>query len=378
MILEMFRKGNFSTYQVAKELVLSSGGAKKLVDDIALGGIIKRVASMRESRRGRMPLTYGLNPNYCSIVVINFANCSITLFDLCGNVIDNAELETCESIRDSHIYDTARLLHEMLEKEDNKKYSLAAISIVYLGKLHENTCENYFSGMFEHCTINLYQYFTKEFNVEVIVRNDLHFAIFAERQHGVLTGLETSCCYMQIGRGCACSFLINDKLYVGASGLAGEIGHNTIIGGKGVLENYIDWFSAKERIRQSLARSQGSALHKENFSREDAVAAYKNGDPVVCSVIDEMARNAGIMLKNLTELIDFDVFILSVPMVEFGIRDYRILTETFFKFGYQHVKVVVSTLGERSIELGAFEFARDMIFKRFVESRLNQSETQKK
>ena len=48
LILDLYRKNNFSTYQISKQLNLSSGGAKKLVDDIVEGGILTRTVAQRE------------------------------------------------------------------------------------------------------------------------------------------------------------------------------------------------------------------------------------------------------------------------------------------------------------------------------------------
>ncbi|HEY8443363.1 MAG TPA: ROK family protein [Clostridia bacterium] len=371
LILELFCKGDFSTFQVSKQLGLSSGGAKKLVDDIALGNIIARAPSQRQGNLGRMPITYGLNPKYCKIAIINFADNTISLIDLSGKVKDKIDLNIPPTIRDEHIYQTASELKAMLERDEDKDIPLAAISIAYLGKLHGDTYDNYFSGAFERCTINLYKYFSQEFGVEVLLRNDLHFAILAERQYGVLTGAETSCCYMQIGRGCACSFLINDKLYVGSSGLAGEIGHNLSMESGKILEHYVDWYSARNAISEKIAAGEPTCLSGK-FTRQEAIEAYKNNDTLVCSVIDQMAKNAGIMLKNLTELMDFDVIILSGLMLEFGDRYYNTLMEKFLSYGYKHVKIVQSTLGENAIFLGAFEAARDIVFTRFIESRLRK------
>lgn len=371
LILETFRKGDFSTYQVARRLSLSSGGAKKLVDDIVLGGIISRVPSVRENQHGRMPLTYGLNANFCRIAIINFADYTVSVVDFRGQILGKITLDLPTSIRDEHILETAAQLHGLLDKA--KGGVLAAISIAYLGKLHNVTYDNYFSGTFENCTVNLYQFFKKEFGVEIILRNDLHFAILAERQYGILTGGETACCYMQIGRGCACSFLINDQLYVGASGLAGEIGHNILVGSNTIWQNYVDWISAKEKIVAALNAGEPSSL-SAGFKRKDAADAYNAGDALVCGIVDDCAKNAGIMLKNLTELMDFDIIILSGPMMSFGDRYYQVLSDSFFEYGYRHVKLVVSTIGEKSIDLGALELARDIVFERFVQSRLSQND----
>ena len=196
------------------------------------------------------------------------------------------------------------------------------LTIAYIGKLHTVTYEKYMSGIFKNCSINLYQYFKEKFEVDVILQNDLHFAILAEQKYGILTGKELSCCYLQIGRGCAASYLIDNKLYVGATGLAGEIGHNCVLGSNKVVENFVDWISVQAKIQEKTGKQ---------LQLETAVGYYNSGDSAVCSVVDEAAQYAGVIIKNLTELMDFDIIILSGPMTEFGARYMENLKKSFYQ-----------------------------------------------
>ena len=63
LILSLLRKQPNSTFGVGQTLRLSSGGAKKLVDDIAAGGIIAPVpVTETEAKQGRPPVIYSVNP----------------------------------------------------------------------------------------------------------------------------------------------------------------------------------------------------------------------------------------------------------------------------------------------------------------------------
>lgn len=362
LILDLYRKNNFSTYQISKQLNLSSGGAKKLVDDIVEGGILTRTVAQREGIHGRYPITYGINPNYGFIAIINFATKELLLLSLNGTLLENVKLDIGENISDENIYKIGEITQCLADKWLKRNIPLLAIAIVYIGKLHTVTYEKYMSGIFKNCSINLYQYFKEKFEVDVILQNDLHFAILAEQKYGILTGKEISCCYLQIGRGCAASYLIDNKLYVGATGLAGEIGHNCVLGSNKVVENFVDWISVQAKIQEKTGKQ---------LQLETAVGYYNSGDSAVCSVVDEAARYAGVIIKNLTELMDFDIIILSGPMTEFGARYMENLRKSFYQYGNFYVQIVRSALGEESIGMGAFEMARDVIFDKFIESRLS-------
>lgn len=362
LILDLYRKNNFSTYQISKQLNLSSGGAKKLVDDIVEGGILTRTVAQREGIHGRYPITYGINRNYGFIAIINFATKELLSLSLNGNLLENVKLDIGENISDENIYKIGEITQSLADKWLKRNIPLLAIAIAYIGKLHTVTYEKYMSGIFKNCSINLYQYFKEKFEVDVILQNDLHFAILAEQKYGILTGKELSCCYLQIGRGCAASYLIDNKLYVGATGLAGEIGHNCVLGSNKVVENFVDWTSVQAKIQEKTGKQ---------LQLETAVGYYNSGDSAVCSVVDEAAQYAGVIIKNLTELMDFDIIILSGPMTEFGARYMENLKKSFYQYGNFYVQIVRSALGEESICMGAFEMARDVIFDKFIESRLS-------
>ena len=362
LILDLYRKNNFSTYQISKQLNLSSGGAKKLVDDIVEGGILTRMVAQRESTHGRYPITYGINPNYGFIAIINFATKELLSLSLNGTLLENVKLDIGKNISDENIYKIGEITQCLADKWLKRNIPLLAIAIAYIGKLHTVTYEKYMSGIFKNCSINLYQYFKEKFEVDVILQNDLHFAILAEQKYGILTGKELSCCYLQIGRGCAASYLIDNKLYVGATGLAGEIGHNCVLGSNKVVENFVDWISVQAKIQEKTGKQ---------LQLETAVGYYNSGDSAVCSVVDEAAQFAGVIIKNLTELMDFDIIILSGPMTEFGARYMENLKKSFYQYGNFYVQIVRSALGEESIDMGAFEMARDVIFDKFIESRLS-------
>lgn len=362
LILDLYRKNNFSTYQISKQLNLSSGGAKKLVDDIVEGGILTRTVAQREGIHGRYPITYGINRNYGFIAIINFATKELLSLSLNGNLLENVKLDIGENISDENIYKIGEITQSLADKWLKRNIPLLAIAIAYIGKLHTVTYEKYMSGIFKNCSINLYQYFKEKFEVDVILQNDLHFAILAEQKYGILTGKELSCCYLQIGRGCAASYLIDNKLYVGATGLAGEIGHNCVLGSNKVVENFVDWTSVQAKIQEKTGKQ---------LQLETAVGYYNSGDSAVCSVVDEAAQYAGVIIKNLTELMDFDIIILSGPMTEFGARYMENLKKSFYQYGNFYVQIVRSALGEESIGMGAFEMARDVIFDKFIESRLS-------
>lgn len=371
LVIEIFRQNVSSTYKVGKRLNLSSGGAKKLVDDIADGGLITRVAVKRENELGRTPISYGINPYFCKIIIVNYADCTVSLVDFCGNVIEQETLDRKFAPTDEGIVDTANIIEDMVARH-TEGGKLMAISVAYIGKF-DAQYSDYFSGMFSHCTINIYNYFKERFEVEILFHNDLHFGVLAERRCGALTGNETSCCYMQIGRGVACAMLINDKPYLGAHGIAGEVGHNFTLGSSTEthIESFMDCEGAVRLLREALDSGRESSL-PEGFTFEDIVEAYKNGDRLVREVLAKMARSTGCLIKNMVEFMDFDVILLVGPMMLLGEDYLNEIKAAVNKYNYQ-VAIKPAMLAEKGIYLGAFEAARDSVIEKFVSERIRHA-----
>ncbi len=369
LIINLLRTQPDSTFGVGKTLNLSSGGAKKLVDDIADGGIIARVPEAAgRAGQGRPPIEYGVNPGYCQIAVVNYAAERVSLYDFAGGEIDSFGFCTNNRVTDEDVYALADCVEGMLDRHRDRG-PIAAIAISFLGRVDANTHGKILSGVFRDCNVNIYEYYKKRFGTEIILRNDLQFAILAERQAGSITGAETSCCYMQIGNGVASAMLIGDRLYLGAHGIAGEIGQNTLIRSTdtGSVENYLDRGGLKRAICAAIETGEKSMLSAD-CEFEDILKAYRDGDALTVRKVAEVAANAGLLVKNMIEFMDFDAIILSGPMTEFGDEYVEIIRKTVRDYGYQ-TGIEVSGLGGNATFLGAFEAARDEVIEKFAAER---------
>lgn len=373
LIINLLRNRPDSTFNVGKTLNLSSGGAKKLVDDIASGGIIAKVqAAPARAGQGRPPIEYGVNPSYCSVAIVDYAAQRASLLDFGGAELDSFAFDYGSGISDDDVVDLADRVEGMLARHKGD-YPVAAIAISYLGRVDSRTHGKILSGAFRDCNVNIYEYYKERFGTEIILRNDLQFAILAERRSGAITGDELSCCYLQIGSGVASAMLIGDKLYLGAHGIAGEIGQNTLLRSTDAarIENYLDCGGLKRALRARAVSGEKTEL-SGNFGFSEILAAYRAGDELTKKTVAEWAREAGLLIKNMIEFMDFDAIILSGGMTEFGDEYTDEIRRTVQGYGYD-TRIVTSGLKGNAAALGAFEAARDAIIDKFSEERTAHS-----
>ncbi len=369
LIVEHFCKGTYSTYTLGKMLGFSTGGAKKLVDEIVSTGVITKVKPIREYHQGRTPICYTINKDYQCIVIINYATKVVSLNDFCGNKIDQFAMAE-ENATDEGIVETADEIEYMLDRHKNCK--LGAISIAYVGKFNE-VHDHYYSGMFMRATTNLYEYFTERFGVKVIMHNDLNLSLVAKKKKGLVADTDKAACLLNIGRGVACSMFINGKLYTGATGLAGEVGNNVVLGTPGVLEETL---MDAIGIRWQIAEEEGKDIKTINLT--ELIQRYQAGEEKIVKMVNERAYIAARLIRNIVQFLDFDKIIVQGQMLLFGDEYRKILVDSFYNGSpidnelryngsiYKHVKLICTDEKEEDIERGAFEIARDTILDDIV------------
>lgn len=172
-----------------------------------------------------------------------------------------------------------------------------------------------------------------------------------------------------LGTGVGGGIIINGRIYVGHSGIAGEIGHITIepegspcaCGGRGCLETIA---AAKGFIRlaqELLDQGKSSLLSQsEEFQPLSALNVFRaaqNGDQVALLVLDRVGRALGIGISALINILNPEIIILgggvaaarelfNPPMVE------EIKLRAFSRKG-KETPVVPPLLGEDAGILGA-------------------------
>lgn len=145
-----------------------------------------------------------------------------------------------------------------------------------------------------------------EFHCSVQVENDVNAtALGLSRVHPELNSL----CYLNFGTGLAAGFVINGKIWSGASGLAGEIGHiplagrseNCSCGQTGCLELFSSW----------------SGMRRKVDGYENAHEAWINssGDKNLSDVWDDFIANAILSIKTVFLTIDPEVIFVGGGMV---------------------------------------------------------------
>ncbi len=161
-----------------------------------------------------------------------------------------------------------------------------------------------------------------------VVENDATACALAEFRFGI--GRERGArhlVYLTISTGVGGGLVLDGRLYRGAAGNAGELGHLTIdylgrrcaCGRRGCLEAYASGTNIALRAREALATGQPSSLASLPVVRaEDVAAAAAQGDALASAIWDETTAMLGSAIANILDVFNPDLVVLGGGVTRAG------------------------------------------------------------
>ncbi len=201
----------------------------------------------------------------------------------------------------------------------------------------------------------------------LVVENDANCLALAEFFE-FCRGRYASVMAVILGTGMGSGLILDNRLYRGARGNAGEIGHSTIdIGGRlcecgrrGCAEAYLSGPSLSRRFVE---------LFGENLSPRDIYLRYEKGDPLAREFFEESFRIMGEVFANAVNLLDIEAIVLgggvsNIPLWYEHVPPY--LRKGLFGVPGRDIPILKATLGDSAGVIGAAYLAlREMKLMEF-------------
>jgi glucokinase len=213
----------------------------------------------------------------------------------------------------------------------------------------------------------------KALGVPVVIENDANAAALGEQWRGAGCDIN-SMILLTLGTGVGGGIVLNNKIWQGADGMAGEVGHMTLIpdgrlcgcGNNGCLEMYA---SARGIVRSYREASEKTDVRQDSdVTSEMVYQAARNSDPVALSVMKEMGRLLGIGIANLINIFNPQMIVLGGGVKEawdlFISATHEEIMRRAFQVPAERTKIVPSLLGDDAGMIGAAAGALQMIQKR--------------
>lgn len=152
--------------------------------------------------------------------------------------------------------------------------------------------------------------------LQVELENDANAAGYAEHLYGAARDLDSSI-YVTLSTGIGGGLFVGDRLIRGAHGLAGEIGHMTILpggpmGGDGHTGS-LEAIAAGRSIARDASYAYGTPM-----TTEELFERARTGERKALGIVDNAARFTGIGLANLVKIFDPEAFVLGGGLTNVG------------------------------------------------------------
>jgi predicted NBD/HSP70 family sugar kinase len=189
----------------------------------------------------------------------------------------------------------------------------------------------------------------RSFPCPVLVDNEVHLSVLAERWRGAAQGIDDAL-FVQAGYGIGGGLLVGGRLYRGANGAAGEIGYMPAAGdrttrnGLGPFEHAAGGGAYARHGARAAAHPHGRRLRELAGGDPDSAAAA-----IVAELVDRLAE--GIAAAAI--VVDPATVIVGGGLSRAGDMLLEPLTRRLNELTPIPPRVVLSTLGEESVALGA-------------------------
>ncbi|HEX3317792.1 MAG TPA: ROK family transcriptional regulator [Solirubrobacteraceae bacterium] len=308
-VIESLRElGVGSRAEIARSTGLSPATVSTLVSQLVAAGMVVD-APRRVSRRGqggRPPALITLDPSVGVAIGIDFGkrHLAVAVSDLSHEILAERWRTMHEDYDARTGMDGAvKLVEEALERSDADRDRVLGVGLGLPGPIHRSTGMVGSSAILPGWTdVRIAEVMSERLQLPVHVDNDANLGALAEFHWGA--GRNASpLVYLKMATGIGAGIVVGGRLFHGAGGTAGEIGHTTVdeagpicrCGNRGCLE----MVAAAPALAEMLRATRGSEMTSERV-----VELALEGDPGCRRAIADAGRYTGNALAGLCNLLN--------------------------------------------------------------------------
>jgi len=369
--------GNATIAELCKETNLSVPKVTTLIAELIADGLVKDFGKVG-STGGRRPNIYGLVPDsgFFLGVDVKHNHINIGLIDLQKKLIKiskNAPYKlnnTEESLKE-----LCRLILAFIKETAVAKDKILGVGLNLSGRINYATGYSY--SFFHFNEDPLSKVLERELGLKTYLENDSRAMAYGEFNCGVVKE-EKNVLFLNLDYGLGMGVMINNELYYGKSGFAGELGHiplfnNEIIcqcGKKGCLETEASGRALISMFRERLEAGSSSALNKkagDDIQMEDIIKAANNDDVLSIELLAKIGEKLGRGIALLINIFNPELVILGGALAETGEYLHLPIKSAVNKFSLSLVnsdtQLKVSKLGEEAGVMGACLLVRKRLLE---------------
>lgn len=306
-------------------------------------------------------------------VDIGGTKCAIALVNTDGKIVD--KINTCAHVdlnENGLVKLVAEQIKKLIQRNNIQETDLQGIGMGCAGHIRFRdgviiTTSN-LKGFKNYPLRDAMQ---KYFEIPVILDNDANAQAYGAYKFGAGKGYDDMV-FLTISTGIGAGIVINNKLYRGATGTAGEVGHTIVephtdltctCGNKGCLMAMACGMALPYLYQKKISEGKKSKLYiPHNFNISKLSGQYlKKGldmdDPVSKEIISDSAYYVGLGIYNIFQTLNPPLIVLGGGLTNWGDFYLDKIKATFYELArdmiFDPIKIVISNIGADAGVIGA-------------------------
>ncbi len=217
----------------------------------------------------------------------------------------------------------------------------------------------------EHSTIDLAKEIEKSTGVKVLIENDANAAAYGELKLGAGRG-SSNMFYATLGVGVGGALILNNQIWRGVSGFAGEFGYVAVNSDGMRLEDVASAANIVRRTRTRFNRDSTSSLNKleeEQISIHKIVEAAENGDDFAGLMLERTGSYVGTAIATVINLLNIEKVVIGGEIMHAGhlVLDAVVRRARELSFGpsFEIADITSGELGESAAAAGVALIANE-------------------
>jgi len=281
-----------------------------------------------------------------------------------GEVVSSAKRKTKKDKGPTRIVEKIiESIQDVIEQSNLPKSSIESIGIGAAGQVDRENGVLLAAPNLDCFNLNLKKIIEDEFKIPTYVGNDVEIATLGEMKFGAGKDFKNLVCVF-VGTGVGSGIVINGKLFTGATGTAGEIGHIVVdyggrqcgCGAMGCLEAYASRSAVEKRITGALKKGRNSIIldyleDGKPMSSSMIRKSLEQDDELVTQALDEASEYLSAGLASIINFINPELIILGGGLID--AIDY-FYNKTILKAHVKALPVAVSKIQFKKAQLGDY------------------------
>ncbi|MFD1816444.1 Sugar kinase of the NBD/HSP70 family, may contain an N-terminal HTH domain [Pseudarcicella hirudinis] len=368
LLQDLYVRGNRTIAQLTRELHTSVPSVTVLLEELMDEHWIVEIGPA-DVQFGRKPILYSLHPKgrYTMLLDVTTYGSKAIILNLQNQILFKIDLHLSLEDNISHLAKLAESFHHVLAESGISASDLIAIGISMPGLINPKNGFNYTYKKLNPDKQSLVEWLEKELDLPVYIINDTQATILGEHQFGLAKGMENVLSVNMDWGGVGLGIVLNGKVFQGASGFAGELGHIQVkadgelchCGKVGCLDTLTSASSLIRRVKERLRLGQVSKLAEKNIEQIDiemVIDVANRGDALAIDLLHDIGKEMGKGLSIAVHLFNPEAIIINGVLAKAGKFISNPIEQAIYKYCLADFKndltIEISELGENSRLLG--------------------------